>query len=168
MNTFLYANANPILNIDIYGLAYSPQGEHGIPRPNTGGNVTAAGGVGGTVFGIVGGAVTTGVITDLTRTCTYTSVCFRLGLGVFGSYGGETSLGVSKTKLCSGVYETIGLFGAIGVGTASSSVSVSVSSESFSIGKAIFGPGVGLAGGLEGCRIYITCSGSEPCECENQ
>jgi hypothetical protein len=36
INTYVYAGGNPLINGDIYGLAYSPQGEHGMSREEAG------------------------------------------------------------------------------------------------------------------------------------
>jgi len=138
LNTYLYADSNPFLNSDPYGLW------------------SVSVGAGGTFqWNALGGGASTSFSADSSgNVCMQFTTCGGLGFGYFGGLG--FTGGYSTDDLCEGESESTGPYYESGSGPGGSG-SAQFGENSVSGATGLFDVGAGYAGGIQHCKSTTIC-----------
>jgi len=157
LNTFLYVKGDPISFVDPRGLE-SPIGWR---FPGNGSVIASLGAGGAFHMGLFGVSMESGVVAGGGEGCVYSTVCARLGPGLFLGGGATSSLGATNNQgHRNGTSH--GLFVEGGGGIAAGA-SLSIAPQSATYGKGFGGAGMGLAFGYQVCRMTVFCPEDRSC-----
>ena len=109
-------------------------------------------------FGVFGASKSTGFIVEPTtlQVCRATTTCGRVGVGIFLGAGAEGTAAVSD-PLETGVLETTGVVGRIGLGTISYGGSLNIGEGGIGAAKALLGVGAGFVVAGQQCKTEVVC-----------
>lgn len=153
INTYQYANANPVKFLDPAGL-----------------DPWAGASAGGRLDMLIGGfGVRTGFLTNpkTGETCALTFRCLNIGVGVLAAFGAEASISFVGPR-CGRDLDGLGLsltLDAVAPGAPGFGGSIDVSGGGVGVGIGPTG-GAGIFGGVSLCYAQVIGCKNTPCECQ--